>query len=187
MLTLSSDDVVSQLTDDHETVEQLLERFETTPQDLRMALLWNLAENLVRHHVAEEAVLFPVLCEIPGGKRITQTKLEEHAAIEKHVIGIELVDPAQDEFLSALAELRIKVLDHSRHEEEDAFLLLERNVQGSELLELGELYYKVKALAPPLVPPSRNSASVPVSSMIEHVRAASLAQFRQRSDHSKRV
>jgi len=143
-----ADDVVSLLTQDHEAVKQRFSEFESVPPDVRGELFWRLMDQLVRHEVAEEVVVHPVIRKEPGAAEIVDARIAEEAEAERLLAHMEKLDATSEEFMGALRGLQAAVLDHAEHEEGEEFPLLLANEENGRLLLLGQKYKGAKLEAP---------------------------------------
>ncbi|MGH8988632.1 MAG: hemerythrin domain-containing protein [Acidimicrobiales bacterium] len=147
----------------------------------RGELFWKLTNDLVRHEVAEEAVVYPSLRDVPGGDKVADARIAEQSAAEEQLADMEKMDPASSEFVRALGTLQTAVLEHARAEEESAFGLLLGAVAPDDRVELGVRYVKAKDAAPthphPHAPdsPPGNVVLGPVAALVDRIRDAAAA------------
>jgi hemerythrin superfamily protein len=181
MSTVLSDDVVQLLEEDHRLVEKRLAEFDTAGAPQRGALFWKLTNDLVRHEVAEELVVYPALRQLPGGDQIADARIAEQSEAEEHLAKMEKMDAEGPEFVRELATLKVAVLEHAKAEEETAFAMLVGNMAPDARVELGMRYVKAKDAAPthphphaPDTPPG-NVVLGPVAALIDRVRDAAAA------------
>lgn len=173
-----SDDVVSLLTQDHAAVRQRLSEFDTADPESRAELFWKLTDQLVRHEVAEEIVVYPAVSELPSGPEVAGARKEEEAEAEKLLASMEDLDPVSEEFASSLAELRVAVLDHAQKEESEVFPLLLAHEESGRLLYLGQKFKGAKLAAPnhphPHLPSGSKSqrAVGPIAAFFDRMRDA---------------
>lgn len=171
--------VVAQLLKDHEEVKALFSKFDTAGTGSWPELFCELTNNLVRHEVAEEEVVYPeVRKSLPGGKALAEARIAEQAEAEKLLDSMEKMDTDSSEFAVSLAKLRDAVLEHATKEEQTVFTPLAQAVEPDKLEELGKRYDKAKALAPthphphaPDTPPG-NIFLGPIAALADRVRDA---------------
>lgn len=171
--------VVELLLRDHKKATRLLERIESTPPQSLAEYFCNLREELVRHEVAEELIVYPAFRKhVERGDAIADSCIHEQAEAEKALAALEKEDLAGDSFRDQLTELRQSVLAHAGHEEADVFPGLERALDPVELGELGDRYEKALAAAPthphphaPDTPPG-NVMLGPIAALVDRVRDA---------------
>jgi hypothetical protein len=143
-----ADDVVSLLTQDHEAVKQRFSEFHGLAPEFRAELFWKLMDQLIRHEVAEETIVHPVIRKEPGGGEIVDARIAEEAEAERLLAHMEKLDAATEEFMGALIDLESAVLDHAQSEEREEFPLLLANEENGYLLLLGQKYKSAKLEAP---------------------------------------
>src|SRR6185437_6140227 len=99
-----SDDLVSVITQDHNAVRQRLSEFDSASPGSREELFWKLTDQLVRHEVAEQVVVYPALRELPGGGEVADLRIAEEENAEKLLASMEHLDPTGDEFARVIEE-----------------------------------------------------------------------------------
>lgn len=175
------DDVVLLLAEDHRLVEQRLSQLSEAGPATRGELFWKLTNDLVRHEVAEEMVVYPELRALPGGEAIADARIAEQSEAEEQLAKMEKMDAESPEFVRELATLKASVLEHAKAEEETAFAMLHAAVAPDKRIELGQRYVKAKDAAPthphPHAPdtPTGNVVLGPVAALIDRVRDAAAA------------
>ncbi|MGH8980979.1 MAG: hemerythrin domain-containing protein [Acidimicrobiales bacterium] len=175
------DDLVELLTEDHKLVEQRLGELGSAGSSTRGELFWKLTNDLVRHEVAEELVVYPRLRELPGGDAVADARIGEQSEAEQQLAKMEKMDAEAPEFVHELATLKAAVLTHAKAEEDTAFSMLRSGVPPEELIVLGARYTKAKDAAPthphphaPDTPPG-NVVLGPVAALLDRVRDAAAA------------
>jgi hemerythrin superfamily protein len=171
--------VVDLLLRDHHKVEELLGRLDSTSDNALHPYFDELREELVRHEVAEELIVYPAFRKhVDGGDDIADARIAEQAQAEKMLSQMEKQEDDPVVLRGQLAEFRTMVLLHAKHEESDVFPALESDVPQAELTELGNRYEKALSAAPthphpnaPDTPPG-NMALGPVAALIDRVRDA---------------
>ncbi len=175
------DDVVRLLEEDHQLVKSRLEALAAAPADGRAELFWKLTNDLVRHEVAEEVVVYPAVRDVPGGDAIADARISEQSEAEEKLAQMEKMDPASPEFAQEVAALKSAVLEHATAEEETAFAMLLGALAPDRRIELGQRYTKAKDAAPthphphaPDTPPG-NVVMGPLAALVDRVRDAAAA------------
>ncbi len=175
------DDVIGLLEEDHRLVEQRFAELTTAGASTRGELFWKLTNDLVRHEVAEEIVVYPAIRKLPGGDSVADSRIDEQSEAEEQLAKMEKMDAESPEFVQALAALRASVLEHAKAEEESAFAMLLGAVPSDQRAELGQRYVKAKQAAPthphphaPDTPPG-NVVLGPVAALVDRVRDAAAA------------
>lgn len=100
------DDVVRLLEEDHRLVEQRFAEVSTAGASTRGELFWKLTNDLVRHEVAEEVVVYPALRKLPGGDQIADARIAEQSEAEEQLAKMEKMDAESPEFVRDLASLK---------------------------------------------------------------------------------
>jgi hemerythrin superfamily protein len=173
-----NDDVVSLLTQDHAAVKQRFAEFDNALPETRAELFWKLTDQLIRHEVAEEVVVYPVVRKEPGGEGLADARIAEESAAERMLAHMEKLDPSTEEFLGALRDLQAAVLDHAQKEEKEVFPLLVTHEETAYLIQLGQKYKGAKLEAPnhphPHAPDSPTALKLigPVAAFIDRLRDA---------------
>jgi iron-sulfur cluster repair protein YtfE (RIC family) len=143
-----TDDVISLLAQDHEAIKERFSELGHAEPNLREQLFWELSEQLVRHEVGEEAVVYPALRHQPGGDAIAEARLSEESEAEQLLARLEKLDPTSDEFRGAIRDLESAVLDHAEKEEAEVFPILAANEESGYLALLGQRFKGEKLAAP---------------------------------------
>lgn len=175
------DDLVRLLEEDHRLVETRLSELDTAGPATRGELFWKLTNDLVRHEVAEEVVLYPALRKVPGGDQVADARVAEQSEAEQLLAKMEKMDAESPDFVRELAKLKAAVLEHAKAEEETAFAMVLGAVGPDQRVELGKRYAKAKEAAPthphPHAPdsPPGNVVLGPVAALVDRVRDAAAA------------
>jgi Hemerythrin HHE cation binding domain len=167
-----TDDIVFVITQDHTALRQRLSEFETASPDTRAELFWKLTDQLVRHEVGEQVIVYPALKELPGGKEVADARIAEEAEAEKLLASMEAMDPESEEFLTACAKLRESVLDHADAEEAEVLPLFLNHEDAGRLVYLAQKFKGAKLAAP-----SQPHPHLPSSPMAHKVLGPIVAVF----------
>lgn len=176
MAIVPTDDLVSLLAQDHETIRERLMEFESVRPERRAELFRELMAQLVRHEAAEEVVVYPVVRHEPGGDSITKERVAEESEAEQLLARMEKLDPISEEFMGAMRDLASAVTQHAAKEEEEVFPLLLANEDSAYLEMLGQKFKGEKLAAPthphPHIPQSgvANKIAGPVASFVDRMR-----------------
>jgi hemerythrin superfamily protein len=170
-------DILDLLTADHQAIEARFTELNDVGPDLVTQVFFKLTEELVRHEVAEEVVVYPAIQDATRGPEIAQARIAEQAEAEQQLALIEKLQPASSEFMAALQTLQGAVLAHAKKEESEVFPLL-ADMASQERAVLGERYEAAKSSAPthphphaPDTPPG-NKAIGPVVATVDRIRDA---------------
>ena len=177
-------DVIEILTRDHREVEQVFAELESlrgktsdAERGRRGELMQQVTTELVRHAVAEETEVYPVINEKVSEDEAERAK-HEHAEAEetlKRLEGLQPDDPSVD---AELATVMREIRAHIAEEEGEMFVHLRQVLSEEELVELGAKVEAVKKLAPtrphPSVPnePGLRKAIGPLAGLVDRVRDA---------------
>jgi len=172
-------DVVARLLKDHQEVKQMFSRMDQAGPAKAKDMFWDLTNELVRHEVAEEEIVYPeVRKAIPNGRRLADARIKEQAEAEKLLAEMEKAGPDDPKFAKRLEKLQKAVLQHAEKEEKLIFEPLEERVEHDRLVQLGDRYERAKAAAPthphpnaPDTPPG-NMALGPVAGLVDRARDA---------------
>jgi hypothetical protein len=140
------DEVIRMLERDHQDINRLLGMFDGQAPDIAAELFWILADDLIRHEVAEEVVVYPQIWDAshPDGR----VALGQQVAIEDRLTRLESMPTSGREFRHELAALRAAVSEHIEDEERDLFPQVFRALSQDRRRELGRRYAEVKETAP---------------------------------------
>lgn len=178
MSVAPTDDIVTVITQDHNAVRQRLSEFESAPPEVRAELFWRLTDQLVRHEVGEQIVVYPALKELPGGPETAEARIAEEEGAERLLASMEAMDPEGDEFFGALISLRDAVLEHAEREETEVLPLFLAHEDGARLIYLAQKFKGAKLGAPsqphPHIPSNPTAQKVlgPIAAFFEHTRVA---------------
>lgn len=175
-MTEPHDDVVSLITQDHAAVKMRFAEFDTVSPESRSELFWKLTDQLVRHEAAEQEIVYPAIKRLPGGEPLVAARMKEEEEAEAMLAKLEHLDASSLEFMGALGDLRIAVLDHAQQEEAEVLPLLVVNESMAALTLLGQKFKGAKLAAPnrphPHLPhgPHANKVLGPVTAFIDRLR-----------------
>jgi hemerythrin superfamily protein len=150
MTQTTGPDVVDELTADHREATALLDQLLTTsdPQT-RRDMADTVITELVRHSVAEEMYVYPVMRDqVPGGAEEVDHDIEEHKELERTMKELEGCAADDPRFPALVSELRDQLHHHATDEENDQFPKLRANVSREKLLQMREQVDTAKKLAP---------------------------------------
>jgi iron-sulfur cluster repair protein YtfE (RIC family) len=143
-----TDDLISLLAQDHEAIKERFSELGHADPKVRGQLFRELTDQLVRHEVAEEVVVYPALRQEPGGDAVAEARVHEESEAEQLLARLEKLDPTTEEFRGAIRDLESAVLDHAQKEEAEVFPLLAANEESGFLALLGQKFKGEKLAAP---------------------------------------
>lgn len=175
----SEKNIVELLLRDHRKVETMLTKLDTTPDNKLGDYFCGLREELVRHEVAEELIVYPAFRKnVQGGDEIADACIAEQSKAEEKLAQLEKEDTTTVSFRTQLGDLRQAVLMHANHEEREVFPALQQNTSVTDLDQLGERYEKALKAAPthphphaPDTPPG-NTVMGPIAALMDRMRDA---------------
>jgi hemerythrin-like domain-containing protein len=104
---------------------------------------------LVRHAVAEEMYVYPVMRNyLTDGEKAVEHDVEEHKELERTMNSLEAANVSSPEFATSLRRLEELLADHVQDEETEQFPELRRRVPAEEFGELAGKAMNAKKLAP---------------------------------------
>ena len=143
-------DVLDLLMTDHREVEELLQQLlSTSDGGQRRDLADQLVAELVRHSVAEEMHVYPVMRDrLPGGQQAVDHDTSEHKELEALMKQLESADASSAAFTDVVRKIAAALQDHVSDEEQEQFPKLRQAVPAEELVALKEKVETAKRLAP---------------------------------------
>jgi hemerythrin superfamily protein len=148
MTTMSTTDIVLLITADHRAAKDLLEKFEHVELEERASYFWEVATELVRHEIAEEHVVYPIIRHGPAGEVEATARIAEQSAAITLLAQMQKLDAASAEFSTSFTTLRQSVLDHASAEETTTLPLLAELEDAESRRALAGRYEHAKAAAP---------------------------------------
>ncbi|SFH27592.1 hemerythrin domain-containing protein [Modicisalibacter xianhensis] len=149
-------DVVDILTADHREMTELLAQAEHTPDaDQRRDLVETVIAEVMRHSVAEEMYVYPVMEKhLPNGKEEADHDRQEHDEIVQVMKKLEDADATDPQYMALVQELDKQLRHHADDEESDQFPSLRKHLTQDQLIDMGNKVQKAKQLAPTRPHPS---------------------------------
>lgn len=143
-------DVTDILTVDHKDMVDLCGQIEgTTDPAQRRDLADTVIAEVVRHAVAEEMHVYPVIEEhVPNGAEEVEQDKREHAELQRVMQKMENLDASTPAFMERVRELEGLLRHHAHDEESRQFPQLRTHVPHDKLVKLGETVLKAKEAAP---------------------------------------
>ncbi|GFG68560.1 hemerythrin domain-containing protein [Mycolicibacter senuensis] len=143
-------DVVDILTTDHNEMIDLLTEIEgTVDTDTQRDLADTVTAEVMRHSVAEEMFVYPVVEDkLPGGADDVKHDKEEHDELVQLMKKLEDVSASDPAFLDLAGQLKSLLRHHANDEESEQFPKLREHLSAKELVEMGEKVQTAKKVAP---------------------------------------
>lgn len=176
---MAGNSVIDLLLQDHQEVKAAFARFETADRSQWWDMFEDLVNQLVRHEIAEEEIVFPEARKaVPDGDSVVDARIAEQSEAEELLSKMEKGGANDPKFAAHLTQLREAVLAHATSEEKTLFEPMARSVDSERLDKLGNRYEMAKKTAPthphphaPDTPPG-NMALGPIAAMADRVRDA---------------
>jgi hemerythrin-like domain-containing protein len=173
-------DGITVLREDHRRVVELFQRIEDIPSDApadsvemkqRRALFEQVSEELSRHAVAEEQLLYPLVRNaIPHGAELADHALDEHQQVKETLDKLEKMGRGDLAFEGELRTLMAAIREHVDEEESELLPLLEAHVDADTIQALGMQLQAAKVLAP--THPHPNAPNTPPLNVVVAAGAA---------------
>jgi hemerythrin superfamily protein len=143
-------DVVDELTADHREATELLDQIlATSDPEARRDMADTVITELVRHSVAEEMYVYPVIQDtFPNGKEVVEHDTEEHKELERTMKELEGCAADDPRFSALVSELRGQLHHHATDEENEQFPELRTSIPREELVEMAHKVNTAKQVAP---------------------------------------
>jgi hemerythrin superfamily protein len=177
MIVQSPEEVVAFLKAQHNFIEDMFDEvLHASDPEAREEPFIELRQLLAVHETAEEMVVHPrVRREADAGDQIVDARLSEEHEAKELLSEIEKLDITSQEFIDQITKLRDAVLEHARHEEEDEFPVLQRELDQDDLKRMGSAVRAAEAIAPTRPHPGVESAKLnfavgPFASMLDRAR-----------------
>ena len=177
MIVQSPEEVVAFLKAQHNLIEDMFDEvLHASDPKAREKPFVELRQLLAVHETAEEMVVHPrTRREGNGVDEIVDARLKEEHEAKELLSRIEKLDATSQEFVDELTKLRDAVLDHARHEEDEEFPVLQREVDANDLKRMGSAVRAAEAIAPTRPHPGVESAKMnfavgPFASMLDRAR-----------------
>jgi hemerythrin superfamily protein len=177
MIVQSPDEVVAFLKAQHNLIEDMFDEvLHASDPQAREKPFVELRQLLAVHETAEEMVVHPrARRESDAGDEIVDARLQEEHEAKELLSDIEKLDVTSQEFIDQITKLRDAVLEHARHEEEEEFPVLERELDEDNLKRMGAAVRAAEAIAPTRPHPGVESAKLnfavgPFASMLDRAR-----------------
>jgi hemerythrin superfamily protein len=176
----NTDDIVTELTKDHDELRAMFAKLRSgAVGHERDDLIREMTVELVKHSVAEEVHLYPLIRKVlPDGDRIADHEIAEHAEVERALKDLEKIDHSDPRSSELVDEVIDDVTHHAAEEENDVFPQLRETCSAEQLHEFGNKIRAAKKLAPthphPSAPdtPPANKIVGPLAGLVDRVRDA---------------
>ncbi|HLL53197.1 MAG TPA: hemerythrin domain-containing protein [Myxococcaceae bacterium] len=145
-------DALTLLKQDHQTVEELFQRFEASGERALKAkkqVMERIIRELSVHGEIEEMFFYPA-CREKGGEleKMILEALEEHHVLKWTLNELQKMPAEHERFVAKATVLIETVRRHVKEEERELFKMVRQAFERDELVELGELLAQGKKMAP---------------------------------------
>ncbi|WP_194918087.1 hemerythrin domain-containing protein [Catenulispora rubra] len=171
--TEDTPDVIAVLRDDHRHVEELFQKVQDHARfrDRRKELVDQVTIELVRHMVAEEEYVHPIVRDAADGRGTVDRAVAANAAAEALMKQLEPLAPTDEVFDRVFIKLMAATHCHVADDEAQLFPRLAAACLPTELRELGEKVYADKSIRPtrPHRPAPATSSDDPLVGRVPHL------------------
>lgn len=159
-------DVLDLLMSEHRSAESLLDQIAQTEQQPNARdIADQVISMLVKHSVAEEMYVYPVMAEyLDDGQEQVEHDKGEHQELEELLKTLEGVEPQDPQFPATVARIQEVLADHINDEEDEQFPRLRELVPAEKLVEL-----RGKVELAERVAPTRPHPEAPHSEMFHKI------------------
>ena len=159
-------DVLDLLMSEHRSAESLLDQIAQTEQQPNARdIADQVISMLVKHSVAEEMYVYPVMAEyLDDGQEQVEHDKGEHQELEELLKTLEGVEPQDPQFPATVARIQEVLADHISDEEDEQFPRLRELVPADKLVEL-----RGKVELAERVAPTRPHPEAPHSEMFHKI------------------
>ena len=159
-------DALSLLTEQHEEVDDLIEKIESADGDEKEALFTELADKVAAHATVEEKIFYPAVMA-KQTEDILLESVEEHLSVKRVLADLLELSPDDDKFDAKLSVMK-EQLEHHAHEEEEGELFpkVKKLLSKDELEALGgemvAMFEELLAKSPRKNVPAETGAAAPL-------------------------
>jgi hypothetical protein len=139
-------DIVDVLAEEHAALRTLAEPVGGPDDDGTAYLAWS--DRVVRHEIAEELVVYPVLLGFDGGMAVVDSRLEDQSDIERQLVVIGREVAGTTRFRTRAARLVLGHLSHLEREDSQVLPILASRVCRRRRADLGRRFRQVQQVAP---------------------------------------
>ncbi len=145
----AANDLITVLLADHRELERMLDELQGAVPAQHPRHLEQLTAALMRHAVAEEQHLYPLVRRaLRDGDARADRELGEHAEVERVLRELEQLGGDDPAYQTLVGQLISEVRNHLQEEEHELLPRLTREVPAEQLRELGGKVRRAKESAP---------------------------------------
>ena len=143
-------DLLEALARDHAEIDRQATGLISSPGADLVPRFWRYGDRLIRHEVAEEAVVYPVLATLPRGAEAAHALLQEQSALEAALSAAEDLAGGSEAAMAALDVVVGATRAHQRAEERWLWPLLTEHLSPADRRELVRGYAEARDTPPTL-------------------------------------
>jgi len=140
------DDIVDVLAEEHTALRMLAEPVGAPVDDGSAYLAWS--DRVIRHEIAEELVVYPVLLGFDGGMAVVDSRLEDQSDIEHRLVALGREAAGTAQFRMGASRLVLGHLAHLEREDSQVLPILASRVGRRRRIDLGRRFREVQQVAP---------------------------------------
>lgn len=141
--------IYEELKTDHKKVLGLLDQLVAAEQaDLKMKkkLVQQIADELIPHARAEEAVLYNSIREVPGGSDVIGHAYREHMEAETILRSLQVAEAVNFDWVNGAKSLKKALSHHIDDEEGKVFTAAKQMFSNEEAVAMAEVFTKLKPM-----------------------------------------
>jgi hypothetical protein len=139
-------DIVEVLAEEHMFLRALAEPVGGPDDDGSAYLTWS--DQVIRHEIAEELVVYPVLLGFDGGMAVVDSRLEDQSDIEHQLVALGREVAGTARFRMGASRLVLGHLSHLEREDSQVLPILASRVGRRRRADLGRRFHQVQQVAP---------------------------------------
>ena len=149
MSSAQESDIFDVLESDHRALIELLSESAVGDDALSPSHCERLVMQVVRHFVAEEQYLLPLVRDqLPGGEQASEVAFDQHRVVEDQLRRLEDLEHSADRARPILNEIDVAIRDHINTQHEQLFPALRESCDPSQLRRLADEVLGAEQLAP---------------------------------------
>jgi hypothetical protein len=139
-------DIVDVLAEEHAALRTLAGPVGASDDDGTAYLAWS--DRVIRHEIAEELVVYPVLLRYDGGMAVVDSRLDDQSDIERQLVALGREVAGTARFRMGAARLVLGHLSHLEREDSQVLPILASRVGRRRRVDLGRRFRQVQQVAP---------------------------------------
>jgi len=139
-------DIVDVLAEEHAALRALAVPVGGPDDDGNAYLAWS--DRVIRHEIAEELVVYPVLLGYQGGAAVVDSRLDDQSEIEHQLLALGREVGGTAGFRTGAARLVLGHLSHLEREDSQVLPILASRVCRRRRTDMGRRFRQVQQVAP---------------------------------------